>query len=85
MKATCMCVSCTYIFVCVCVWKTLIPCKVLLNHFAIYTKYFGIISNLILKVVSATFLLVKESTLETMKNVLYFNLKALFALDIIKF
>ena len=80
-----VCMLYVYFCMCVCVWKTLIPCKVLLNHFAIYAKYFGVISNLILKVVSATFLLVKESTLETMKNVLYFNLKALFALDIIKF
>ena len=43
-----------------------------------------------LKVVSATFLQVwflrlKESTIETRKNVVYFTSKALFVLDIIKF
>ena len=43
-----------------------------------------------LKVVSATFLLVsfvclKESTLETRKNAFYFTSKALFILEIIKF
>ena len=43
-----------------------------------------------LKVVSATFLVVcflrlKESTFETRKNIVYFTLKALFALEIIKF
>ena len=44
----------------------------------------------ILKVMSATFLLVcflrlKESTCETRKNVFYFTSKALFVLEIIKF
>ena len=44
---------------------------------------------LTLKVVSATFLLVyfvdlKESTLETRKNVFFFTLKALFVLEIIR-
>ena len=44
----------------------------------------------ILKVVSATFLLVyfvslTEGTCETKKNVFYFTLKALFILEIIKF
>ena len=44
----------------------------------------------LLKVVSATFLLVclvslKESTCETKKNVFYFISKALFLLEIIKF
>ena len=45
---------------------------------------------IMLKVVSATFLLVcfvylKESTREARKNVFYFTLKALFVLEIIKF
>ena len=45
---------------------------------------------LVLKVVSATFLLVyfvclKASTCETRKNVFYFTLEALFVLGIIKF
>ena len=46
--------------------------------------------QLILKVVSSTFLLVcfvylNESTRETRKNIFYFFLKALFVLEIIKF
>ena len=46
--------------------------------------------NLILKVVSATFLLVcfvclKESTFETRKNAFYFTSKALLVLEINKF
>ena len=44
----------------------------------------------ILKVMSATFLLVcfvclKESTFETRKNVFYFTLEALYVLEIIRF
>ena len=50
-------------------------------------KYTG---EILLKVVTATFLLVcflsvKESTCETMKNVFYFTSKALFVLKKIKF
>ena len=60
--------------------KTTLPCK---HMFALFEKF-----NL--KVVSATFLLVcfvilKEGTSETRKNVFYFTSKALFILEIIKF